>query len=357
MKSVFIFGAGASHDAGGPLMSDFFDKAERLLRHNKVPDAKEQFEDVFKAIAELQPMHSKSYFDLDNLEMVFGAIEMGQLIHKFAKRSPEEIAKLRDSMVTLIVKTLEQSILFPTHGSQVHAPQVYKQFAEMLGQVSSKTNTNDYSFITFNYDVALDYALFFNSIRTDYYLAGDMAPTSNALPLLKLHGSINWGLCTHCDEIVAYEVGSVQWDLFRQGGPPHVLFDLGSKLTQVMHPKCKHQLKGPPIIVPPTWDKTSHHTKLAKVWKRAAKELETAENIFIIGYSLPDSDLFFRYLFSLGSEGDTRIKRFWVIDPNRDNVEARFKKLIGRGLENRFRFIQERFAGVIDVLREALEDS
>lgn len=38
IKSVFIFGAGASRSAGGPLMSDFFDKAQRLLRLNKVPD-------------------------------------------------------------------------------------------------------------------------------------------------------------------------------------------------------------------------------------------------------------------------------------------------------------------------------
>ena len=38
MKTVFIFGAGASRLAGGPLMSDFFDKAEHLLRRGTVTE-------------------------------------------------------------------------------------------------------------------------------------------------------------------------------------------------------------------------------------------------------------------------------------------------------------------------------
>ena len=356
MKSVFIFGAGASRQAGGPLMSDFFDKAERLLRLNKVPEAKAEFEDVFKAISELQPMHAKSFFDLDNLEMVFGAIEMGQLIHKFAGRTPEQITKLREAMVTLIVKTLEQSILFPAIKGQVHAPQPYKQFAEMLSQVTSKTDTRDYSFITFNYDVALDYALSFNRILTDYYLTGDIAPISTAVPLLKLHGSINWGHCPACNEIVPYEVGSVVWNLFREDNPSNVLFDLGSKISTQKHKRCGQPLSGPPVIVPPTWDKTAHHAKLGKVWRRAAKELQGAENIFVIGYSLPDSDLFFRYLFSLGSEGETRIKRFWVIDPDKNVIEPRFRKLIGRGLENRFQFLETGFESAIGSISKALDD-
>lgn len=356
MKSVFIFGAGASRSAGGPLMSDFFDKAERLLRHKKVPDAKAEFENVLNAISELQPMHAKSYFDLDNLEMVFGAIEMGQLIHKFAGRTPDEIAALRVSIVTLIVKTLEQSILFPARQGQVRAPQAYMDFSEMLKQLEKKTHTRDYSFITFNYDVALDYALFCNNISTDYYLAGDTAPTSIAVPLLKLHGSINWGRCPKCDEIVPYDVGTVSFNLFRQDRDAQVIFDLGSKITTQIHKLCSTQLSGPPVIVPPTWDKTTHHAKLVNVWRRAAKELEIAENIFVIGYSLPDSDLFFRYLFSLGSEGKTRIKRLWVIDPDRNNVEPRFRGLIGRGLENRFKFHELKFEEAIQTIQSALED-
>jgi hypothetical protein len=37
------------------------------------------------------------------------------------------------------------------------------------------------------------------------------------------------------------------------------------------------------------------HTGLSSVWRAAATHLAEAENVFIIGYSLPDTDEFFRY--------------------------------------------------------------
>jgi hypothetical protein len=50
-----------------------------------------------------------------------------------------------------------------------------------------------------------------------------------------------------------------------------------------------------------------------------------------------ESDSFFRYLFALGSVSQTKIKRFWVFDPNIQEVQPRFEKLIGSGIKNRFR--------------------
>jgi hypothetical protein len=37
------------------------------------------------------------------------------------------------------------------------------------------------------------------------------------------------------------------------------------------------------------------------VWRTAAQHLSEAEHIFIIGYSLPETDQFFRYLYGLGT--------------------------------------------------------
>lgn len=55
---VFILGAGASREGGAPLMGDFLDKARALLASGEVGDAKESFEQVFKAIRELRAVHS-----------------------------------------------------------------------------------------------------------------------------------------------------------------------------------------------------------------------------------------------------------------------------------------------------------
>ena len=67
MGTVLIFGAGASKEAGAPLMSNFLDEARRLHDSGKTlnPAA---FEDVFQAESELQSVFAKSYLALDNID-------------------------------------------------------------------------------------------------------------------------------------------------------------------------------------------------------------------------------------------------------------------------------------------------
>ena len=120
MRTVLIFGAGASKDAGAPLMSNFLDEARRLYDSGKTlnPAA---FEDVFEAESELQSVFAKSYLDLDNIEALFGAIEMGLLIGKFGQRNHENLVRLRKSILTLIVETLESLVQFPVREGRIHA--------------------------------------------------------------------------------------------------------------------------------------------------------------------------------------------------------------------------------------------
>lgn len=345
MKTVFIFGAGASRQAGAPLMSDFIDKAEELYRIGQqgIMEASSAFSDVFKAISDLRAIHQKAYLNLDNFEILFGAIEMANLTGKLASRDKESIADLRESLITLIVKTLEYSIQFPVIDEQVVPPAPYDKFAQMLVEVKKKKHSEgkelEVSFLTFNYDLALDYT--FYSMKGwgqfDYCLEGSKLKRS---PLLKLHGSINWGVCEECDKIIPYDFMDLWWvreEKFRDL-PPAIQFTLGTNISNKQH--HGQPLKPTPVLVPPTWNKTDYHADLAHVWSRASKELEEAENIFVIGYSLPETDSFFRYLYALGSESETRIKRFWVFNPDPDGkVKERFDVLIGRGIENRYRFI------------------
>ena len=73
-----------------------------------------------------------------------------------------------------------------------------------------------------------------------------------------------------------------------------------------------------PDVVPPTWNKSQYHGELESVWKAAARGLSTAENIIVCGYSLPESDQFFRYLYALGTVGELRLKNLGVFDPNEE---------------------------------------
>jgi len=74
-------------------MSDFLDKAETLYRTNVgVEGAREAFEDVFNARAELQSIYAKSFLDIDNFETLFGAVEMAAIIGKLGERDAESIS-------------------------------------------------------------------------------------------------------------------------------------------------------------------------------------------------------------------------------------------------------------------------
>jgi hypothetical protein len=354
MKTLFILGAGASREAGGPLMKDFLDEADELRRAGAsgVADARESFDNVFRAISDLQGIYAKSHLDLDNIETVFGAIEMGVLLGKLGERKDDEILRLRDDIITVIYKTLETSIRFPVKERGIYPPQPYGDFVEMLVKTNRSSpppfTWSDLTFLTFNYDLALDFALHHRGIKFHYALPGD---PNVGIPYLKLHGSINWGICSKCHQIVPYQIGAPHFELWHD--PKYVVFNLGSQLGQVRH--CDVKLTGPPVLVPPTWNKTVYHGQIGTVWKRACQELASAENVLVVGYSLPESDLFFRYLYAIGSESKTTIKRFWVFDPDQNNeVEARFRRLIGRGIEGRFRFFREPFGKAMNHIRDAV---
>ncbi|MBN1380234.1 MAG: SIR2 family protein [Deltaproteobacteria bacterium] len=353
MKTMFVLGAGASQMAGAPLMSDFLDRAYDLLRTKTtgVIDAKDQFEDVFNAISELQGVHSKAFLDLNNIEIVFGAIEMGLLLKRLGTRDEASITKLRDSLITLIYKTLEFGIRFPVIDRKIRPPRPYDAFMTTLDEVEKKQPPQDpheFSFVTFNYDLCLDYALYHYGRSYDYSLDAEAHP--HTCPLLKLHGSINWDLSEN-GKIVPFEVRDARFQLL--GEQKYVFYNLGTMLSERNFED--KPLNGPPVIVPPSWNKNGYHGQLSNVWSRAAYEFAAAENIFIIGYSLPETDSFFRYLYALGSESKARLRNLVII--NKDDsgsVEARFRQLIGRGVESRFMYIPATFGNGLSRIKDIL---
>jgi len=82
-KIVFILGAGASKESGAPVMNNFLDIAKDLYSTNAIiNESRSHFEQVFRAIGLLQSVHSKSNLDLENIESIFNAFEMGKLINR-----------------------------------------------------------------------------------------------------------------------------------------------------------------------------------------------------------------------------------------------------------------------------------
>jgi hypothetical protein len=331
-------------------MANFLDVASRLYRTGVTDDKKSDFERVFRAIGALQAVHSKAQLDLTNIESIFTALEIANVLGKLPGTENGEIPKVIASLKELIVKTLELTITFPTSKSYIGVPAPYEQFADLLTYLRGEAfPAHTTSVITFNYDIAVDMALFRDSLGPDY----GIPPTSrshNPVPLLKLHGSLNWASREDNGDVypMLLEQYFTKFSImgFEERGSCKV--PVGSQLKEYFSKHTDIKVAAEPVIVPPTWNKADHHQALSTVWANAAHQLEEAEYIFIIGYSLPETDAFFRLLYALGTVGKNPLQKLIVYNPDTSgHVDARFKSMLGSGAVARYEYKSKTFADAI----------
>ena len=158
---------------------------------------------------------------------------------------------------------------------------------------------NIYHFITLNYDVLLEQLLsercyrpmpHFQHAYQDFYSypiswVGDRESTHTSSrvafshvassKILKLHGSANWFWAGESPSDILYYQ---DW-----------MFQDPSRMTRGLKP----------YIIPPVQDKNAfyNHIAIRSLWQQAAQLLEKADEIYIIGFSFPQTDLAVKYLF------------------------------------------------------------
>jgi len=332
-------------------MMKFLDVAYELLTVGRISDAeKESFKAVFEARSHLQQVHSKSNLDIHNIESVFAAFEMANTLKRLGDYPPEQIRELPGAMKTVIASTIEKSLRFPLRGTHAIAPLPYGSFVNLVWNLRhAAVPRQTVAVITFNYDIAVDYA--FNQLNTPVEYGLEDEPVDNAIPLLKLHGSLNWAWCRECEVVVPCTLPEdfSKWERGYQGITGPAMISMRNVLARCAH--GKHPVDLEPVIVPPTWYKSDYYGTLSPVWARAAFELSAAESIFVIGYSLPPSDLFFRYLYALGTLSETVLKHFWVFNPDA-SVHERFQALLGLGAQQRFRASTSSFSNSIQEIEK-----
>lgn len=342
-------------------MGNFLDVARDLLASGEVRDRAEHFTRVFETIGQLQRVHSKANLDLDNLEAIFTILELGKVIGSVpGKSSVDEIDEAIASLRQLIVGTLEATMRFPFEGRYLAAPEPYPEFARLVYDVSQEWEPRKtVSVITFNYDVAADQALYRAGLGPDYVLAKPTSSRVNpAIRLMKLHGSLNWATA-HTDS-GATEIRPLQlaeyfsrWNHDPFLDPTAQVVEIGTHLKETLLRLDKSlELGDEPLIVPPSWNKADYHRALSSVWKRAAADLSEAERIYVIGYSLPETDSFFRHLYALGSVGQFPLRRFGVYNPDGSGAtETRFRSLLGPAAAQRFQYVPLTFKEAIQHIR------
>jgi len=108
-RNVYILGAGFSASAGAPLINNFLDRSREYLDNpfSGLDDVERQhFEDVFEFRRTVAQAREKIRIDLDNIEQLFGLVEISQQLGK-TKR------EIWLSTVYLIAKTLQLSTVSP----------------------------------------------------------------------------------------------------------------------------------------------------------------------------------------------------------------------------------------------------
>lgn len=348
---VFILGAGCSKPAGAPLINEFLDTAYRLHTTGEVRPQSEHFERVFKAIGSLQLVHSKAQLDLNNIESIFNAFEIANTIRKLPGFDPLEIPQVIQSLKEVIVSTIQKTLVFPVVQSRLSIPTPYDGFAKLLSYLTLEaTPRQTVSIITFNYDIAVDVALHLSGIRYDYCVENI---DCSSIPLLKLHGSLNWASRTTDNAIIPLAL-SDYFKYYRITFPHDrrtVIIPIGNQLKEYFSQHSQHQVSNEPFMVPPTWSKANHYSSINSVWARAAWDLGEAQYIFIIGYSLPETDVFFRLLYALGTVSDAPLKGIQIFNPDAD-IQQRFESMIGPGAKAKYGYNTYTFQDAIGKIRE-----
>ena len=338
-------------------MHNFIDNAEKIHRQGQSDWAHEYFEEVFTARNKLQQAFIKSTIDLDNIESLFSAYDMASLIGRLSDLTPEKTIKLPHSLRYLTMRTLEKSILYPLNGTEliVPAPKPYGEFTDLLAALNNKKETSPISVISFNYDLCLDYALTTAGISINYGINPNEKIKKKSINYYKVHGSLNWTKDPKTNIISSNTLLPLKmktyWDRIGLNKPAERPIDT---MELIYGPeKWGHGIVPEPIIIPPTWNKGWHQDQLKSIWRAASHALATAENIFVIGYSLPTSDHFFKSFYSLSTISEIFIDKFWVFNPSSDqNIVNRFSSLMGPAISGRgkYKYHHEKFSSAIKTI-------
>jgi hypothetical protein len=159
--------------------------------------------------------------------------------------------------------------------------------------------------ITFNYDTVLEDSLTnlgvpfnygFDAAAVNYDATakcsrGDHSP--DELRVLKLHGSVNWVEPRERRKLTIY--GSYE--------------DTSAQGRRV-------------LLVPPTWRKV-FGGGLSRVWEEALPAITAATRVIVIGFSMPSTDIHFKYLLAAGLRDNVSLRKFLFINPSPDEKQMR----------------------------------
>jgi hypothetical protein len=334
--NVILFGAGASFDAGIPLLNSFVDKMWEYGVRGKVgsktisADDRRVLQDAIAICESLERYNSRAFFDIRNLEDILSLLSFEAL------RDETLHTERYSTMVKAVARTIELSCVFDYASEPPASPRSQTHYQEFWHSLFARPlRENLPVLLTFNYDLVLERTLwqyFHHQEQLGWRLNLDSCLLnycfgSNRMCLKTAPHTYaenpDWGgtraeLVTATNynsdaEIKYYKLhGSLNWS---QDAAPQ---DAGGPPTKAV---------GRPLILPPVFNKMTMRD-INIVWKNALTALRSAKHIILVGYSLPQTDIYMQYFLKAAVGPNSNLQRIIVFDPAlfRDDDRSREMK-------------------------------
>lgn len=354
MRTAFILGAGASCADGAPvqarLFNYYFENFGRTVHPAPEAELNERLREAFLATFNLDTAGNALAGALfPTFEEVLGLLDLSRASGDallMAGGKPIDVERVRRDLTHLIALALYRSLV--SSDAKFH-----HLLADKLREAGRLTDT---TFVSLNYDILADNALSrVPGTGVDYGIAfanagGPEVGARPGVPLLKVHGSLNWLYCPACRNVrlTPNEKGVVR---------------LVYMPETAECPTCFTAQQA--VIVPPTYFKNLTNPHLSQVWLRAEHELAASDRLVFCGYSFPDADIFFKYLLKRATIRRPLVQVVVANDHDgkgdvaRRDEYLRYARFFGSGAS--FRFLRVGFAqvaedpGLLDGTRPDLE--
>lgn len=346
--NVFVFGAGASYDAGAdlsvPLTSQLLSEAITLYALDLINDSacfRQSFEKIRPfsdsldgpgIVARPKPNCSNGRHTMPD--------ELEQLVARIKEQRDDDLERALWYVLytTISDASVPNSRIYrpgPQGNLIMERESNYAQLVKLL----PKDELN--AFISFNYDLLLDHAVhrresgvgnynlpFAYQIGFDGYqrvIDGNTGPAD--WDILKPHGSFNWGHCSSCRI--------------------HVLFSYLDP-SGLASQKCRNCHRGlTPVLVSPVQG-TQIPPDTTPVWDRAAHLLANADRLIVVGYSFPQADARALTLFHSSLANNGALQSVVIADPCPNEIQCRLEELAGETIR---RATTRRFRGFTEFVR------
>jgi hypothetical protein len=313
MGRVFVLGSGFSVRAGAPLSRSVLGS---LFRQDKsAPYLLELKSYIDRFLFPGRP----DWVTETDFEEVLSRLDLIRHYQPYPNIDYTQVSYYEDLLIGEFTKLLN-----PEHLSSEHCS--YAIFRKLLEPQDI--------IVSFNYDLVVESLLTLANINYNYNLESGMGNSQGkAVPLLKLHGSINLYYCPRCSEVFFFSPlvtrhpvtnGSRINGKYDTADDPLVCQHCSTTDTVVA---LKH------FIIAPTLFKSFTLPALRRLWFTALQALAGASQIYIIGYSLPKADILSHQLFDFAWRMSASNQEVRIINGPRATPE-RLRNIYGNRLKN-----------------------